>query len=254
MLVTSLKEEVNMSLKEEFENMGNWLFRWRSYLPLFLTAFILLAMPYSEKSESQHIGGKLGEFASIMISFLGLSIRCYTIGHAPDGTSGGNTRRLVAHILNTSGAYSIVRHPLYLGNFFIWLGVSTFIQVWWLSVIFSLIFWIYYERIMFAEEVFLSNKFGKEYDQWARKTPAFFPNFRYWKKPELPFSSRKVLRREYSPFFAIISIFTSLKVVGDLVGEGTLKFDWMWIFIFSFGFIIYTTLRTLKKKTHLLDV
>jgi hypothetical protein len=33
-----------MALKEEFERVGNWLFRWRSYLPLLLAGIILTGM------------------------------------------------------------------------------------------------------------------------------------------------------------------------------------------------------------------
>ena len=33
-----------MSLIKEFEKTGNWLFRWRSYLPVVLLAVPLLAM------------------------------------------------------------------------------------------------------------------------------------------------------------------------------------------------------------------
>ena len=62
--------------------------------------------------------------------------------------------------LNTSGLYSVVRHPLYLGNYLMWLGVALFSRTWWAPVIVSLVFWLYYERIMFAEEEFLRRQFG----------------------------------------------------------------------------------------------
>ena len=46
------------------------------------------------------------------------------------------------------------------------------LKVWWLPVIYSLAFWIYYERIMFAEEAFLRQKFGETYRRWAATTPS----------------------------------------------------------------------------------
>lgn len=47
-----------------------------------------------------------------------------TIGQVPKGTSGRNTSQQVADTLSTDGVYSVVRHPLYLGNFLMCMGVS----------------------------------------------------------------------------------------------------------------------------------
>ncbi len=58
----------------------------------------------------------------MVISFFGLALRVIVVGHAPYGTSGRNTREQVADTLNTTGMYSIVRHPLYLANYLIILG------------------------------------------------------------------------------------------------------------------------------------
>ena len=100
-----------------------------------------------------------------------LAIRAYTIGHTPKGTSGRNTKKQVANALNTTGAYSLVRNPLYLGIFFMGLGVALFAHLWWLTLIYVLAFWLYYERVIFAEEAYLRDKFGAEYLSWADRTP-----------------------------------------------------------------------------------
>lgn len=177
-----------------------------------------------------------------------------TLGYVPSGTSGRNTRGQVASVLNTAGMYSIVRHPLYLGNFFIWLGISLFARLWWFSLIIILIFWIYYERIMFAEEEFLQQEFGEYFLEWASKTPAFFPKYKNWVKPELPFSFKNAVKREYSAFFAIITTFTILELIAEIFLNGRLVLEPMWIIIFSISFIIYLTLRIMKKYTTLLEV
>jgi len=83
---------------------------------------------------------------------LGLFIRAYAVGHTPANTSGRNTKEQLADELNTTGIYSMVRHPLYLGNFFMWLGAAVLTKNGWFIVAFILLYWIYYERIMFAEE------------------------------------------------------------------------------------------------------
>lgn len=97
------------------------------------------------------------------MSFVGFLIRFYTIGTTPHGTSGRNTKQQVAEVLNSTGIYATLRHPLYLGNYLIWIGIVTYVFNPLFILIISLIFWLYYDRIMFAEERFLEKKFGDEY-------------------------------------------------------------------------------------------
>jgi protein-S-isoprenylcysteine O-methyltransferase Ste14 len=245
-----------MSLREEIEKQGNWLFRYRGYIPLLLLPLVIVALKDSEFLE-KHFGDSIDDTWEIFclgISFFGLFIRCITIGYVPKGTSGRNTDQQRADRLNTTGMYSIVRHPLYLGNFLIMLGIMMFTQVGWIVLISVLAFWLYYERIIFAEEEFLRKKYGGIFVEWAERTPAFFPALRRWQRPELPFSFRTVLRREYTGLFVITLSFTALEVVGDIIADGRVEMDTEWIAFFTAGLIFYLSLRTLKKKTGFLDV
>jgi protein-S-isoprenylcysteine O-methyltransferase Ste14 len=243
-----------MALKEELERHGEWLFKWRSYLPLLILPVVLVALKDSEYLERVYgeMADDLWQGFCIILSFMGLIIRCITVGYVPKGTSGRNTKKQKAEILNTRGMCSIVRHPLYLGNFIIMLGISLFIQVWWLTLISVMAFWLYYERIMIVEEEFLRRKFGNVYVDWSEKTPAFLPRFRNWQKPELPFSFKAVVAREYTTLFIIIASFSFMDIAGDIFAEG--KLDLAWAAVFIAGFILYSTLRILKKKTKILYV
>lgn len=243
-----------MALREEFIKSGNWLFRWRSYLPLIFVGILVLGLKDLRYFGHGEADDKLWELFCLAVSFFGLGIRIFTIGYGPKGSSGRTTRKQKASTLTTTGFYSIVRHPLYLGNFFIWLGISLFVQSWWITIICILVFWLYYERIMFAEEEFLREKFGREFVEWADRTPAFIPKIKGWKRPSLAFSFRTVLRKEYSGFFGIIVTFTLLEIVGDLFATGKLALDLMWGLIFFPGCLIYLILRTLKKRTNILSV
>jgi len=243
-----------MPLREEFESIGNWLFRWRSYLPLVMIGIFLMALREYEYPGHSEVLDHLWEGFCLIVSFFGLGIRIFTIGHSPKRTSGRNTGKQVADTLNTSGIYSVVRHPLYLGNFFMGLGPALFVHLWWLTLIYILSFWLYYERIIFAEEAYLREKFGDEYLAWASVTPAFVPNLRNYTKPNLPFSLRNVLKREYNGFFAVIIVLFILECAGELIAENRFEVDLMWAILLGVGFIIWITLRTLKKKTTLLNV
>ena len=110
----SAEKENLMALREHFEDSGHWLFRWRSYLPLVGLAVILLALREYEYPGHSETLDHLWEAVCLFVSFAGLAIRSYTIGHTPKGTSGRNTKHQVADRLNTTGAYSLVRNPLYL--------------------------------------------------------------------------------------------------------------------------------------------
>lgn len=243
-----------MAFAEELEQAGNWLFRRRSFLPLLLLLPVLGALRQFHYLGEEHWIQEFWAFICMAISFIGLFVRALVIGYTPRGTSGRNTKQQIAEELNTTGIYSLVRHPLYLGNFIIWLGVSMFCAIWWLAVIFVLSFWIYYERIMFAEEAFLRRKFGEAYIDWASHTPAFIPKLRGWVKPPLPFSFRNVLRREYCGFFGIIACFFGFEIFEHVVEEHRLYFEPHWLVIFFLGAFVFISLRTLKRRTTLLNV
>ncbi|NLH40039.1 MAG: hypothetical protein GX445_08265 [Elusimicrobia bacterium] len=243
-----------MALREDFEKEGNWLFRWRSYLPLAAFGIVLLAIRDYEYPGHSETLDHIWEAICLLVSFFGLGIRILTIAHTPKGTSGRNTKKQIADTLNTTGLYSVVRNPLYLGNFFIGLGVSLFAHLWWLSLIYILAFWLYYERIIFAEEEYLRGKFGNVYLEWADKTPVFVPKLSLYRKADLPFSLRNVLGREYHSFLTMIIAMFVLEIVGDLFAEGRLDFDFGWIVLLGIGFTIWIILRILKKYTNILNV
>lgn len=243
-----------MALREELEKQGNRLFRWRSYLPLFLIGIMFIGLRHFEYPGHRHFMDQVWEILCIIVAFFGLGIRVLTIGYTPKNTSGRNTSQQIADTLNITGMYSIVRHPLYVGNFFCWLGISLFVRLWWISLLIILVFWLYYERIIFAEEEYLRRKFGEQYEQWANTVPAFIPRIAQWIPPTLTFSLKNVLKREYSGLFAIITSFTALEILGDIIAEGQLEIDLMWMSLFAIGLLIYIVLRLLKKKTNILHV
>jgi protein-S-isoprenylcysteine O-methyltransferase Ste14 len=241
-----------MALREELEASGGKLFRMRSYLPLLMLALVVAALTPLELEAKASDIGRPWELLCLAVALAGLGIRVYTVGHVPAGTSGRSTRGLRAEHLNTTGMYSIVRHPLYLGNYFLWLGPALFARSASVAVIVSLLFWVYHERIMLAEEAFLRRQYGDEFERWATHTPAFVPSIRGWRAPGLPFSARTAIRREDSGLFGMIGVFWLLKFVSDVVRTGGARFDPFWTTLFILGAIAYVTVRVLARQTQTL--
>jgi len=195
------------------------------------------------------------ELIFLGVSLFGQVIRILTVGFTPKNTSGRNTvNGQLADELNVTGIYSILRHPLYLGNFFMWLGPVLFLRSIGVTLVFGLIYWLYYERIMFAEEQFLRRKFGDIYDKWSEKVSAFIPYSFHYIKPNLPFSIKNVLKREYNSFVNIFVIFALLDLCRNYFLSERIYMTRMWIWLFVAGGVIWLTVRTVHKQTKWLEV
>ena len=169
------------------EKQGNFLFKYRGQFPVIL---FFLSIPFIYFTDYNNIGNQAQTYfiyTAIILSAIGFLIRFYTIGTTPQGTSGRNTEEQVATVLNSTGMYSVLRHPLYLGNYLIWLAISVTTFNICFIVIMSFLFWVYYERIMFAEERFLERKFGDVYLKWSNSLPAFIPSVLNFKKSDISF-------------------------------------------------------------------
>lgn len=243
-----------MKLSDHLETSGNWLFRWRSYLPLLLLGISLASLREFKYPGGSRVWDLIWEIISAMVGFLGVAIRADAVGHAAYRTSGRNTREQVADSLNITGLYSIMRHPLYLGNTLMWFSVALFVESWSMAVFVLLISLLYHERIIFAEEAFLERKFGDIFRDWAAKTPAVWPKFSLWKSPSLPFEWRLALQREYLGVFALITTYFVADIVSDWFCLNELEFDPMWLTVWLVGLAMFAVVRFLRKRTRLLFV
>ena len=243
-----------MSLTDQMEAEGRWLFRWRSYLPLAFLPLIVLALVTDGWPFGSQAFHEVWAMACLAVSFLGLAVRVMVVGCAPVNTSGRNTKGQLADSLKTTGIYSVVRHPLYLGNFLIGLGVVLVPFVWWLPTIYITTFWLYYERIMIAEEAFLAEKFGEEYRRWAASTPTFVPALRQWRPNDHSFSFRTVLRAEHSALLVIGALYAGVETLAHIFIEHRVPFELFWELLLGSSIVLYIALRTLKIRSSLLDV
>ena len=239
-----------MALIEEMEAQGNFLFKYRSYLPIVLLAVALVVFLLDKSDWSINYF-----YLALAVSLIGFLIRVHIVGHTPKNTSGRNTSEgQVADTLNTTGFYSIIRHPLYFGNFFMYIGFAVLTGQIWFVVACTAIFYLYYERIMIAEEQFLRRKFGAVYENWSSTTPPIIPAFTGWKKPAISFSLKKVLKKEKNGLLATFAIYYIALAFKSYVTSGSFDVDPQWMFYATAASaIIYLVLKLIKNNTSILE-
>ena len=205
-----------MRLSDRLAAQGRWLFSFRSVVPLTLVPLVALALPQSRAAEEWlgPRGNLLFEWAAIGVGLAGLAFRCATVMFAPDGSSSRDTHRLNATTLNTTGTYSVVRHPLYLGAGLLWVGAVLSTRVWWLTAVVLLLYWLYIERIMLGEEQYLSSTFGDRFSRWASTTPAFVPDWSHWQRPVGPIQWKRLLS-EHNGLLGLASSVTLFEFLED---------------------------------------
>jgi protein-S-isoprenylcysteine O-methyltransferase Ste14 len=77
----------------------------------------------------------------------------------------------------TSGVYSIVRHPQYLGGLLAHVGISFLLSA-WLSLLFTPLVVVLLYVVSRKEEEELIKEFGKEYEDYKKKVSMFMPRSR----------------------------------------------------------------------------
>lgn len=131
---------------------GKKLFELRDYTPVPLVLLMLFtAAPTALSATLGMLSIFLGEMIRIQsVAFIG------AISRTRKSSTGDN--------LITEGPFGIIRNPLYVGNFFIVLGVGLYSGKLWLLALAVILFVVQYFYIVSYEESLLLEKFGDEYD------------------------------------------------------------------------------------------
>jgi protein-S-isoprenylcysteine O-methyltransferase Ste14 len=187
------------------------------------------------------------EVVCFVVALCGLLLRAFVVGTAPQGASTRGTRRPTADSLSTRGAYSIVRHPLYVANTLVALGCAMLSGTWYLPLIVALLSFVYHERIAAREEAFLQSAFGDSFRAWAREVPAMIPAFGRYQPSNVPFQLQKVIVQESHGLCAIGTAFLVLDTLEDSVRLGYFHVDPAWLAIFVATFIPFLIVVVVKK-------
>jgi protein-S-isoprenylcysteine O-methyltransferase Ste14 len=95
--------------------------------------------------------------------------------------------------LATSGPYSMVRNPLYLGNFAGAVGFGFAVEQPYLAALFALAFALFYPSVVAREEARLGEIFGERYREYCSRVPRWIPDWsRYQEADTVSVSPRHV--------------------------------------------------------------
>lgn len=121
--------------------------------------------------------------------------------------------------LAMSGPYAFVRNPLYVGNFFLGLGVVVLVSNWIILVFFLAGFLGIYAGTIRGEEKHLQEMFGKTFEDYCRNVPAFFPRFSPYDAPAKDsfLWSRIAKHHEYITVMGIALVLLLIQLYAKLI-------------------------------------
>lgn len=85
--------------------------------------------------------------------------------------------------LTTTGPYAFTRNPLYVGSFFLGLGITVAGGHWIWPALFLAFYVGVYGKTMAGERELLTELFGDRYRAYAANVPAVMPRLTPWREP-----------------------------------------------------------------------
>lgn len=195
------REETN------FENLSR--FRYKKLRIVFAWIGGILLFLISHLSDR---GFRLG----IPLVVLGESIRIWALG----------SMEKKGKKLATSGPFAFVRNPLYIGSFFIGLGIVAISQSPFILFVFLIGFLILYRGTIKDEERLLKERFGEPYVRYLKAVPRFLPKLKpYPHREKIPFQWKLLFKhREQIAFLGLALLLAGLYLWEEVIVEG----EFMW--------------------------
>ena len=231
--------------------IGNFFFKYRNFLFIFL--YLALFIPSSNIFSEAVFGPSYYLYPLILglvITVSGQLIRGITIALAYI-VRGGKNKKVYAEDLVVEGIFAHCRNPLYVGNILMLLGVGILINSLLFVLVFIPAFLFIYQAIVIAEENFLRNKFGQQFDVYCSRVSRWFINPRGIGKTisGMNFNGKRWLLKEYNTqtvWMAGIIVILFLKYPWLIYGDTELR-DTVFLTLMVLLVIYYLSIRYLKK-------
>lgn len=234
-------------------SIGNFFFKYRNSLFIFLYALLLVPSP--ELITEKVFGEVYWQIAlgiGLFITTLGIVIRGITIGLTFIERGGNKELRIHADALITKGLFTHCRNPLYVGNNLMLLGLGVLSNSLIYVIIVVPVFLFIYQCIIYAEEDFLTKKFGQPYLDYCSKVNRWLPNLKGIGKTfsSMKFNWAKCMLTENNTqiFWATGVFLTIIFKYSFIFGENSFARQYLMITILPLFVVYYLVLRWLRKS------
>ncbi len=182
-------------------DIASKFFKYRSYTPI---PFLLLMLFFENANVWSLVLG-------FVVAVSGELIRLWGVSWA--GSETRTTGTVGGTFLIISGPFAHVRNPLYVGNILIYfgLGIMSYALFPYLQIVALTFFVVQYHYIVKAEEGYLRQAFGADYEAYTKNVPRFLPRLTPYKVKGVtqpPFNLSAGLKSERRTFqaFGITSL------------------------------------------------
>jgi len=233
--------------------VGNFLFRYRNGLGpiLFILALVGGRPIFPDGSAQLNL---LLDCIGIGVALAGQLLRIVTIGFEYI-ERGGRNHQVYASKLVQGGIFAQCRNPLYVGNVLLAIGLALVVNslAFYLTVV-PLVCYAYI-AIVSAEEAFLREKFGEEYERYCQRVSRWMPRLSGWRSAVagMRFNWRRVIVKEYNTIFVVILALTTVKLWADyqVLGPLVLPAEESLGVAFAIWLASYLVVRTAKKTGYI---
>jgi protein-S-isoprenylcysteine O-methyltransferase Ste14 len=236
--------------------IGNFFFKYRNWL--FIIFYALLFVPHVPQLFTAEGFGEnyywYPVIIGLIITVIGQAIRGATIGLAYI-IRGGKDKKVYAEDLVTTGIFAHCRNPLYVGNILMLAGVGVLSNSLLYVVIMIPFFLFVYQAIVLAEENFLRNKFGEQFNNYCARVNRWFPDLKGIGNTfsGMRFNWKRYIAKEHTTTFIWLCgiILLLLFYYPQLTHYDAHLRNTLLIVILSFLLVIYILIRVVKKSGRL---
>ena len=226
--------------------IGNFFFKYRNWV--FIPMYLALFIP-SPVLLDKHLHYLL-IWIGLSITVAGQMIRCLTIGFAYIDR-GGKDKKVHASRLVTEGIFNHCRNPLYVGNVLKLLGLAFLSNSMIYLTIFIPAFLFIYQAIVLAEENFLRNQFGVDYDNYWNRTNRWILDFSGLLKTfrSMEFRWQRPVVKELAALYVWLSGIVLILLIKypEITGDNVLLRNQLLFAILPTLLLMYLGMRYLKK-------
>ncbi len=239
--------------------LGRFLFRYRGVV------FTAIGLGALALSTPRYLLGRPEldawmDALGVLVAVLGLAVRAVTIGYEYI-VRGGRNKQVYADNLVQGGIYAHTRNPMYLGNCLMILGWALIVNAPEFYLIALPLTAVFYAAIIAAEEAYLREKFGVEFDAYCARVNRILPSLSglHRSVEGMRFNWRRVLVKDYNQIFMSVLLLAGLVQWDDFVIQGPAALPsrshvWMflapWMLLYLGVFILKKTRRLEADRPH----